>query len=68
VLAHYLYRSAEWLFIVVGLVTLRAGVVAFLLWSARTKQWPFAAQEESAQCTRKGGMDNSACIPQRLLQ
>jgi amino acid transporter len=41
----YLYWSAEWLFIVIGLVTLHAGVAAFLLWSARTKQWPFAAAE-----------------------
>ena len=39
----YLYWSAEWLFIVVGLVTLQAGVVAFLLWTWRTKEWPFAA-------------------------
>jgi amino acid transporter len=41
----YLYWSAEWLFIVVGLVTLQAGVVAFLLWTWRTKGWPFAAPE-----------------------
>jgi amino acid transporter len=41
----YLYWSAEWLFIVVGLVTLQAGVVAFLLWSRQAQQWPFAAPE-----------------------
>ena len=41
----YLYWSAEWLFIVIGLATLQAGVVAFLLWSRQTKQWPFAAPE-----------------------
>jgi amino acid transporter len=37
----YVYGSAEWKFIVLGLVTLLAGVGAFLLWSWRTGGWPF---------------------------
>jgi amino acid transporter len=42
----YLYWSAEWLYIVVGLVTLHAGLVAFLVWSRHTEQWPFAPVKE----------------------
>jgi amino acid transporter len=32
----YVYLSADWLYIVVGLVTLASGVVAFLIWSRYT--------------------------------
>jgi amino acid transporter len=42
----YLYCSAEWLFIVIGLVTLQAGVIAFLIWSRQAEQWPFKPAEE----------------------
>jgi amino acid transporter len=38
----YLYWAAGPLFIGLGLVTLLAGVVAFLVWSGRTGGWPFA--------------------------
>jgi amino acid transporter len=41
----YLYVSADWEYIVFGLATLVAGVVAFLIWSRQTRQWPFAAAE-----------------------
>lgn len=37
----YLYLSAGVFFIVVGLVTLSAGVVAFLAWSKWSGSWPF---------------------------
>ncbi len=37
----YVYGSAGPKFIVLGLVTLVAGVLAFLLWSFRAGQWPF---------------------------
>jgi APA family basic amino acid/polyamine antiporter len=37
----YLYGSAGWLFIGLGLATLAAGVVAFLAWSRRARAWPF---------------------------
>jgi amino acid transporter len=37
----YLYWSAGPFFIVLGLVTLGAGVVAFLLWARQTRTWPF---------------------------
>ncbi len=38
----YLYCSADRLFIEIGVATLLAGIVAFLLWSWQTEQWPFA--------------------------
>jgi amino acid transporter len=37
----YLYAAAGWLFIGLGLATLAAGVVAFLLWSRQARAWPF---------------------------
>ena len=37
----YLYLSAPWPFIVLGLVTLAAGILAFLIWAKRTHGWPF---------------------------
>jgi amino acid transporter len=37
----YLYASSGWLFIGIGGATLSAGVLAFLLWSARARSWPF---------------------------
>jgi len=37
----YVYCAAGQEFIALGLVTLVAGVLAFLLWSHRTRQWPF---------------------------
>jgi amino acid transporter len=39
----YVYFSAEWLFIGVGMGTLVAGMIAFLMWSARRREWPFGA-------------------------
>src|SRR5207247_10566694 len=44
----YLYVSAGWPFVVLGLATLTAGVGAFLVWSQRTGGWPFgvAAADE----------------------
>jgi amino acid transporter len=37
----YLYVSAGLLFIVLGLATMAAGVLAFLLWARRSGSWPF---------------------------
>jgi amino acid transporter len=37
----FLYGSAGWLFIGLGLTTLAAGVVAFLAWSRQARAWPF---------------------------
>jgi amino acid transporter len=37
----YVYVAAGWLFAGLGLATLLAGVVAFLLWSWRGGTWPF---------------------------
>ncbi len=42
----YLYCSADLLFIEIGLATLLAGIVAFLIWSRQTKKWPFATTED----------------------
>ncbi len=39
----YLYVTAEPPFILLGLTTLAAGVVAFVLWSWARRRWPFAA-------------------------
>jgi basic amino acid/polyamine antiporter, APA family len=41
----YLYVSTEWLFIGLGLATLAAGVVAFVVWSWRTRGWPFGSAD-----------------------
>jgi APA family basic amino acid/polyamine antiporter len=38
----YLYLCADAFFKVLGVVTVTAGVVAFLAWSWRTRRWPFA--------------------------
>jgi amino acid transporter len=40
----YLYVAAGTPFILLGLATLTAGVVAFLLWAASTGGWPFTPQ------------------------
>jgi amino acid transporter len=37
----YMYLSAEWLFIGLGMATLALGAVAFLLWAKQTGDWPF---------------------------
>ena len=39
----YLYATADWLFIGLGLATLTAGAVVFVAWSWRTRGWPFNA-------------------------
>lgn len=41
----YLYVSAGLPFIILGLVTLAVGLGAFLVWSARTGDWPFGPAE-----------------------
>lgn len=40
----YMYVTAGWLFIALGLITLLAGSGAFLLWSWRTRGWPFGTR------------------------
>jgi amino acid transporter len=37
----YVYCSAEWLYIGLGLATLLTGVLVFLAWSWWTRRWPF---------------------------
>ncbi|HJT77796.1 MAG TPA: APC family permease [Gemmataceae bacterium] len=39
----YLYATANPWYILLGLATLTAGAVAFVLWSWTTRRWPFAA-------------------------
>ena len=39
----YMYASAGWLYIGLGLSALCLGIVAFLIWSWRSRAWPFAA-------------------------
>jgi amino acid transporter len=40
----YLYAAAGWLYVSLGLATLTAGVVVFVVWSWRTGGWPFDAR------------------------
>jgi amino acid transporter len=40
----FMYLSAPWVFILLGLATLFAGGFVFLLWTYWTRQWPFAPQ------------------------
>lgn len=42
----YLYASAGLPFILLGLATLAAGAVAFLVWSHQTRRWPFQTKEQ----------------------
>ena len=41
----FVYSSTEWLFIAIGLITMAAGLVVFLIWAKGTKSWPFGAAE-----------------------
>lgn len=41
----FMYVCAERLYIVLGLSTLVAGIIAFLIWSKQVRQWPFAVVE-----------------------
>lgn len=38
----FVYCSTEWLFIAIGLITMAAGLVVFLIWAKRQRSWPFA--------------------------
>jgi APA family basic amino acid/polyamine antiporter len=40
----YMYLSADPLYIILGLVTMASGIIAFLIWSKQTGGWPFAAK------------------------
>ena len=40
----YVYVTAGWLFISLGLVTLAAGIAAFFAWSWRSGKWPFGEE------------------------
>jgi hypothetical protein len=37
----YVYLTMDWLYILVALGTLLTGTVVFLMWSRRTRRWPF---------------------------
>jgi amino acid transporter len=37
----FVYATSEWLYIVLGVATLAAGVLVFLAWSWRRGEWPF---------------------------
>jgi amino acid transporter len=43
----YLYWSAGWIFITLGIGTLTAGIMVYLVWSRQTRAWPFEAHTES---------------------
>jgi amino acid transporter len=44
----FLYWAAGWLYILLGLATLMAGVLVFLAWSWRTRRWPFVSPSSPA--------------------
>ena len=50
----YMYVSAGPWFIAFGLATLFVGALVFLLWTWRTRQWPFG---DAAEGEEPGGMD-----------
>jgi amino acid transporter len=50
----YLYWSAGWIFILLGIGTLTAGVLVFLLWSRHTRTWPFEHTPESPPAAAGG--------------
>jgi len=43
----YIFLTSGWGYIRVGLITLLAGIGAFLLWARRGRMWPFAAPAPS---------------------
>jgi amino acid transporter len=45
----YLYVSAGWPFIALGLVTLAVGVAAFVVWSKQTGEWPFKGYRSNSK-------------------
>jgi amino acid transporter len=45
----YLYVSAGWPFIALGLVTLAMGVGAFVVWSKQTGEWPFKGYRSNSK-------------------
>ena len=44
----YMYLTADWQFIGMGLSALFLGIVAFLIWSWPSRAWPFAAASNAA--------------------
>jgi amino acid transporter len=40
----YVYAASGWFFVALGSLTLLVGAVAFLLWAAATRTWPFAGR------------------------
>jgi amino acid transporter len=50
----YLYCSAGWIFITLGIGTLTAGVLVFLFWSHYTGTWPFEQYPESPPAAAGG--------------
>jgi amino acid transporter len=46
-----LYLTSAPIYIVLGLMTLAAGVMAFLIWSRLTRRWPFDAPEPAPAAT-----------------
>jgi amino acid transporter len=44
----YIFLTSGWGYVIVGLLTLLAGIGVFLLWSRATKGWPFEVKAEPA--------------------
>jgi amino acid transporter len=41
----FVYATSGWLYVVLGLATLAAGVLVFLVWSAWRGEWPFGPEK-----------------------
>jgi basic amino acid/polyamine antiporter, APA family len=39
----FVFTTSGWRYVSIGLITLAAGIVVFLIWAARSKTWPFGA-------------------------
>jgi hypothetical protein len=50
----FVYATAGAFFVVLGLLTLLAGLLVFLLWSWRTGGWPFGTGPEETTGQRLG--------------
>jgi amino acid transporter len=44
----YMYVSAKWIFMALGVATLVSGIIAFFIWSWHTGGWPFEAKPAAA--------------------
>lgn len=59
----FMYATARWLFIGLGLGTLLAGSAVFLVWAWQRQTWPFAVSALHARATEAGAAGSAAAAP-----